>query len=206
MRGVQVLTGKFRTDGVNYSEGRICALYTEVQKREETGSQRRRRREGRMKDNGFYGTILLFLLLGCSTHETRDEGILTGRIEKRMLEDRYPWFEKNYNAYTVDEGKVSLIQQRKAGVSAIIFLGTWCGDSKREVPRFYKVIEKAGFVAFEVYGLDRKKKTPDGVEAPYGIERVPTFIFFKDGREIGRIIETPEKTIEEDIAKILSRS
>ena len=35
------------------------------------------------------------------------------------------------------------------------------------------------------YALDRKKTSPDGLEQSYGIERVPTFIFLRGGKEIG---------------------
>ena len=30
-------------------------------------------------------------------------------------------------------------------ISIQIFLGTWCGDSKREVPRLLKVLDETGF-------------------------------------------------------------
>lgn len=35
------------------------------------------------------------------------------------------------------------------------------------------------------------------------IERVPTFIVYADGRELGRIVETPEGSLEEHLVKIL---
>jgi hypothetical protein len=33
---------------------------------------------------------------------------------------------------------------------------------------------------------------------------VPTFIFMKDGQELGRIVEYPLESLEKDMAKILS--
>jgi hypothetical protein len=38
------------------------------------------------------------------------------------------------------------------------------------------------------------------------IELVPTFIFYRKGMEIGRIVETPLQTMEEDIYRILMQS
>jgi len=35
------------------------------------------------------------------------------------------------------------------------------------------------------------------------VERVPTFIFFRDGREIGRIVENPKTGMVEDFMEIL---
>jgi hypothetical protein len=36
------------------------------------------------------------------------------------------------------------------------------------------------------------------------IQRVPTFIFYKNNIEAGRIIENPETSLEQDMVKILT--
>jgi hypothetical protein len=33
--------------------------------------------------------------------------------------------------------------------------------------------------------------------------KLPTFLVYVDGREIGRIVETPERSVEEDLVRIL---
>jgi uncharacterized protein (DUF1015 family) len=38
------------------------------------------------------------------------------------------------------------------------------------------------------------------------IEKVPTFIVYRNGEEIGRIIETPIKSMEEDLYEILKNN
>jgi thiol-disulfide isomerase/thioredoxin len=88
----------------------------------------------------------------------------------------------------------------------IVFLGTWCSDSKKEVPRFLKVVDRCGVPAERVklYGLDRSKKSPDGLAETYGITKVPTFIVLKHGREVGRITELPQTTLEADLLTILA--
>ncbi len=37
----------------------------------------------------------------------------------------------------------------------------------------------------------------------YGVELVPTFIFMSGEEELGRIVETPEETLEQDAARSL---
>lgn len=146
---------------------------------------------------------LALWMWGCAMRENTG-AIVTGNTDRAALANpQYPWFEENYRGYTSDQGAVAVIRQKKEGVSALIFLGTWCGDSRREVPRFYKVVDMAEFSDVRIVGLDRKKKSPDGTESGYHIERVPTFIFFKNDKEIGRIVETPTTTLEEDISRIL---
>lgn len=85
-------------------------------------------------------------------------------------------------------------------------MGTWCGDSKRETPRFYKILEQTDFDEnnFELITVNRSKKTPNNLQEGFNIIRVPTFIFYKEGKEVGRYVEYPRETIEKDILKIVS--
>jgi thiol-disulfide isomerase/thioredoxin len=157
--------------------------------------------------------LFLFLLpaiifFGCSRHQiVRDTApVIVGKIEKSMLSNNiYPWFGKNYNEYNYIKKTVDEIKENKGKDSILVFMGTWCDDSKREIPKFFKIMEISEFSNYSIIGLDRKKKSPEGKEIFYDIKNVPTFIIISDGREIGRIIETPEKTLEEDILKILKK-
>ena len=85
-------------------------------------------------------------------------------------------------------------------------MGTWCGDSKREIPRFYKVLKAAKFNVsnLEMIAVNRGKKTPDNLQKGLNIFRVPTFIFYKNGKEIGRYVEYPRVSLEKDILAIVT--
>ncbi len=83
-------------------------------------------------------------------------------------------------------------------------MGTWCSDSKREVPRFYKIIKLINYDEnkIELICVDRKKEVTNYDVSNYDIKYVPTFIFLKDEKEIGRIIESPKQKLEEDLLEI----
>ena len=100
-----------------------------------------------------------------------------------------------------------MIRSVQEGVDVTIFFGGWCGDSKREVPRFLRLADQSGFPKsrIKLYALDRTKKSDDGLTEKFGIERIPTFIFLKDGKEMGRITESPKTTLEGDVLTILAR-
>jgi thiol-disulfide isomerase/thioredoxin len=116
------------------------------------------------------------------------------------------WEQLNAEDYTPDASFVKTIQGKTGEVKVLLFLGTWCGDSKREVPRFFKLMDQAGITEsqVEIIALDRSKKDAEGLTEKWAVKYVPTFIFIKDGVELGRIVETPKDSLEANIASILA--
>ncbi len=137
---------------------------------------------------------------------------LLGKIDKSGLtsSDYKSWFNKNYDNYEVDDTTLKSIGSKLNDYTITLFMGTWCGDSKLEVPRFYKVIETCNFPKNQltVIAVSRKrymyKKSPNHEESGLNIHRVPTFIFYKNGKEVNRIVEHPVETFEKDILNILT--
>jgi thiol-disulfide isomerase/thioredoxin len=116
------------------------------------------------------------------------------------------WFTQKLNAYQPDKAIISSLKTALKGVTIKGFMGTWCGDSKRETPHFYKVLELAdfNFKRLDLVTVNRSKRTPDNLQEGLDIKRVPTFIFYKEGSEIGRYVEYARESIEKDILKIVS--
>jgi hypothetical protein len=90
-----------------------------------------------------------------------------------------------------------------------VAMGTWCGDSREQLPRLQKVLaalgEQSPFEVPRLLGVDRSKSI-DAVDWPFGaVELVPTIVVSTGGAEIGRIAETPASgSIEEDLVRILA--
>ncbi len=131
---------------------------------------------------------------------------LLGETSREVLE-QFPfsdWFLSNYRNYDVDSTRLKQIDFD----SITVFYGSWCGDSKREVPHFLKVLdafkypnEKVRLIALgNQHGL--YKKSPEQMEVGKYIHRVPVFIFYKEGKEHNRIVESPKMSIEKDILQI----
>ncbi|WP_340202979.1 thioredoxin family protein [Ascidiimonas sp. W6] len=134
--------------------------------------------------------------------------ILIGKYKREAL-SKVPfdsWFVKNYESYLVDQKSIDTLNPLLKGVKVKIFMGTWCGDSKRETPRFYKIMDAAQVKEKNItlITMDRSKKTPDNFEEGLDITNVPTFIFYKNGKEVNRIVEYPIKSLEKDMITILS--
>ena len=160
--------------------------------------------------------IILTLLVICifstslvaqSSKEDRN-GNLIGFLKKEdFLQGKYKsWFEEGYNTYKPKKSVVKKIKKELDGIDIKAFFGTWCHDSHRELPRFFKALELAGFdfdAHFEMIGLTRGKKTPNNLQKVFDIKNTPTFIVYKDGKEIGRYVEHPRQSLEKDILKII---
>jgi thiol-disulfide isomerase/thioredoxin len=151
--------------------------------------------------------VVLFCLAGCGVWGgTAQDPDVTGWVDaKSILRPDFAGFRARYDTVEVNVDLARMIGQLQTGVETLVFFGPWCSDSKREVPHFIKIAEQAGMptAAIRYYALDRTKESADGLTARHRIERVPTFIFFRDGKEIGRIVELPRSTLEGDIYEIL---
>lgn len=115
------------------------------------------------------------------------------------------WFESEYQNYEVDTSTVNLVKEDINSLTIKIVLGTWCSDSREQVPRFLKILDFVNFPSEQLSLLfvDRKKQAGDLIISDLEIVLVPTIIFYKDDIEVGRIIETPTNSLEEDIAEII---
>ena len=117
------------------------------------------------------------------------------------------WYEAGYGQYQPDMAFLAeLMEQDKDNLTITIVLGTWCPDSRREVPRFMKIIDLWGFPKDKIrfIGVDINKVAPLVDYPLLAIERVPTFIFYKNNIEKGRIIEVPVTSLEQDTRNILT--
>ena len=159
-------------------------------------------------------SFILILLISCSSSKkvvptVKDaSGNLVGITNKEhfLQEPFNAWFTPNYEDYKLNEEVIEKLKPLLKKVTIKAFMGTWCGDSKQQTPVFYKILDKAKFNYnnLEFIAVDRSKSTPNNLQEGFNIERVPTFIFYKEGKEIGRFVEYPRETIEEDILKIVS--
>ena len=111
------------------------------------------------------------------------------------------FFKAGYDAYSPNPEIIKKLRKHKKGLSIIIVLATWCPDSREHVPHFYKILDKTGIPekSIKVICVDGYKEC-EGVDLDkYDIQKVPTFIFYRNGEETGRIIESPEISLEEDL-------
>jgi thiol-disulfide isomerase/thioredoxin len=139
--------------------------------------------------------------------EKFEKEILIGYCDREglMLDEFKEEFSHEYHEYCAQRKIINKIRKLDQDYVIVMVLATWCHDSKEQVPRFYRILDEAGIPADVITGIcvDGEKLGGDIPIDNYKLEYVPTFIFYRNGKEIGRIIETPEVSLEEDMLKII---
>jgi thiol-disulfide isomerase/thioredoxin len=117
------------------------------------------------------------------------------------------WFDEQYNNYHLDYETLNQLEGKTDDISITIVMGTWCSDSREQIPSFYKILNELNYPTDKItlICVDRNKKGLSDEVSNLNIELVPTIIFYRNGKEIGRIIETPQESLEKDLLRIISK-
>jgi dipeptidyl aminopeptidase/acylaminoacyl peptidase len=145
--------------------------------------------------------------------------VLLGEPTRDDIVANIAGWDDEYFTYQPDETILGELSNRIADIRLVVVLGTWCSDSHREVPRLWKVLEQIGFPPeqMKTLAVERAKAAADStlsqelidwsknVREYYSIKAVESIIVYRNGVELGRIVEAPAKSIEADLLEILKR-
>lgn len=133
--------------------------------------------------------------------------MIMGKTAQGSLFRDYPIFWNHYRDYTPRKDVIDKIARIQGTFDILVFFGTWCKDSISEVPKILRILDAAENknLKLALYGVDRAKNEGLGMSEKFSIQRVPTTIVLRDGVELGRIVEYPENSNEEDLLKILGK-
>ncbi len=135
-----------------------------------------------------------------------EEAVLVGPTTREKVEAAPEWAQAEVDARP-DAGASQGLGTVEPGAEVTVFLGTWCGDSRREVPRFWKALDTEGdAVPFQIryVGVDHDKKQPADLLKENDVRYLPTFIVRRGGREVGRIVESSPHGVEQDLLALLT--
>lgn len=139
--------------------------------------------------------------------------VLVGKCSADALlqEPFMRWYMNNYDTYVVDTATCFYLAPLLKNKKITIFLGTWCGDSKRQVPAVLKMLDCCNFPKENLTLImvsnqaDAYKQSPQHEENGRNIIRVPTIIIEDKNKEVGRIVEYPVVSLEKDMLSILRK-
>lgn len=147
------------------------------------------------------GGALVLAATGCGA------GALVGLTSREAIErDSDRWREEIATA-SVDEEVARSLGDVPPGAEVDVFLGTWCGDSRRVVSRLFVALEVAGTplpFSIRFVGVDRSKVAPGGLTDGVGLRFVPTIVVRRGGAEVGRIVESAPRGVETELRALLT--
>ena len=154
--------------------------------------------------------LVLFELFGLNLHAQEYNKEHVGKIDRALLTNDpefKKWFVLGYNEYQPKDSFVVRLRPLLLDKKIVVVMGTWCSDSQLDVPHLINLLDELEFdrTRIDIWGIDRKKTEPANILSKYEIKYVPTIIVYdKDGKEIARIVEKPEVSLEQDLIKLLS--
>jgi len=168
-----------------------------------------------MKPLGLLAVLASILATSCATTSSTapaaqaqpEKPVIVGETTREQIEESLPEWAVAEAESQPDPETCKALASVPSGAEVTIFLGTWCGDSRREVPRFWKALDLSGAdapFAIHYIGVDRQKKEPSAPVTNNNILYVPTFIVYREGREVGRIVEESPHGIEKDLLALLT--
>jgi thiol-disulfide isomerase/thioredoxin len=143
-----------------------------------------------------------------TTDDKKNEPMLMGTITRSLLTENTfgEWFNKNYENHKIDQKTLDKLSINFSNLKILIILGTWCGDSREFVPPFLKILDNLNFPEsnLKLISVNRQKQGIADEVKDLDVKLVPLFIFYRDGKEIGRITESPKEWLEKDFLRITS--
>ena len=130
-----------------------------------------------------------------------------GRVHRHIFFNQVhaPVFEPGFKAYEPNKEAIETLKSERKHITFKCVMGFWCEDSQLYTPHFFKIMDEAKIDEndYKVFAVNEEKQAAfEGFNA-LNISYVPTIIMYYDKKEIGRVVEIPEKSLEEDLAKKL---
>ena len=135
-----------------------------------------------------------------------------GPMSASRLIERVPDYAQRKTAYAPD---ITVLEMMKSYIRADdhveVYMGTWCPDSQREVPKLLRILDDLHSqfgveLPVKFVALDRDKAKPADLIAGKHIEKVATFIYYRGDEELGRIVErTQSPLFEDDMLALLAK-
>ncbi len=136
-----------------------------------------------------------------------DHDFMVGKCKRIELQNGEfgQYFFEAYRNYKPDPEILEQIKNKIFDCTITIVIGTWCHDSQQQVPGFLKILDVVDYNTnyLKLICVDKKKQAGDVDISALNIWKVPTFIFYRKNKEVGRIIESPANTLELDILNII---
>lgn len=140
----------------------------------------------------FFCSVISLLLFSESCKKNQ---YLKGYYPWEEFADSCQWKVKINEKYKPDSTYLDSLKRLNVPMDLKLFLGTWCSDSRKWVPKFMAIKSYMPIKAIQIISVDTTKKDSLKWYQLYRVDSIPMFIFFESGtqNEIGRLKVKPYK-------------
>lgn len=162
--------------------------------------------------------VIAVLLTACESPYIFNRVVKKSNGEREMLggvnreifakEPFSDWFSREYDAYQPNQKVTAEFKSKIKRFRIEAFIGSWNEDTRREYPRFIKILDEVKFPDQRLltYAVNENLKSFYSEEAGKNIRHLPTFVLYKGGKEVGRIVESPVSgSLEEDLLMLINQ-
>lgn len=142
------------------------------------------------------------LVLGCKEKQYLVGYYDYGTFQKECRWDHFT--DEKYNPSDRWTDSLATIKV-KDSLRVQLFLGCYCGDSKKWVPRFFDLKPRLPIAQVDIVSLDTTKKDEKNLAPMASVKKIPTFIIYQGSNEIGRIVEKPKGGLEKNFFMLLKK-
>jgi thiol-disulfide isomerase/thioredoxin len=130
---------------------------------------------------------------------------LVGPLTPELIREKIPEWKPFIDGYSPRLDIISRLQEVPEVVRVEVFLGTWCPDCRQHVSAYLKIMDmvRNPMIRTTFTGVPRDRTARGPYIEGKNIERIPTFIVFLRDQEVGRIVETPRRSVEGDLWELL---
>lgn len=151
------------------------------------------------------GGTTVFTLAGKSIKIKYKES-LVGEVSLGILLAHSPVYKLLRDKYKPNPKDIKNLKRIKKKTNVVCLFATWCPTCKLTVPRFLKIMQLVnnGNYSIRFIGIAMGGSEPAHFLEKYGHD-YPAFIFFRNGKEIGRITGNPAQPLEREMYAILKQ-
>lgn len=142
---------------------------------------------------------MLISVIGCQKQ------YLVGYYDKDEFLQACEWKTKVNDKYKPKAQYMDSIAGIRDSAKVKLFLGTFCPDSKRLVPKFFAILPDLPVSDLQIISVDTTKKDERGMAQTVGLKKIPTFIIYNDEQEVGRIVERSRGRLEKRLFYIFKK-
>ncbi len=132
---------------------------------------------------------------------------LLGPTQREDILKHNPEWEALVASYNPKPEVIEQLRNLRLEVQVEVFMGTWCTDSRDHVTEYFKILDLTDnpMIRSSYFGIPEDKAKRAAYFKGRAVEKLPTFIVYVDGKEKGRIVEAPAKSIEEDLLALIEK-